>query len=368
MSQFYIQAARIASALVPQSFDNCLAAGHSYRQNDYNPILWRAKDRRIGRGERFQEDRGGMKVFVVLNRTSGQSARERVRGSLGSHFGSSRIPYEIHETQKGEKLSEIVRERMRRGFDLAVAAGGDGTVSAVIDGITGSPIPLGIIPTGTGNLIARELGIPEAVDDAVKLIAGTPRLRKIDVMKIGGRMFVLNASVGISAAIVNGTTRKSKRYFGRIAYYVSAVPKLFTLKHRQLVVTVDGSGQEYRAIEVAVMNCGILAKMHYPKAPEIRIDDGYLDVFILGTKPFRDYPLYLFGMLAGRSPDFLSRYIKAQRRVAIRSNVPLPVQADGDMIGTTPLDVEILPGAVTVLVPEKDVIIPALDSDRQTSG
>jgi YegS/Rv2252/BmrU family lipid kinase len=277
------------------------------------------------------------------------------------------MSYEIHETQKGEKLGEIVREAIRHGFDIAVAAGGDGTVSAVIDGIAGSPIPLGIIPTGTGNLIARELGIPEDVDDAVRLIAGSPQSRKIDLMKIGDRVFVLNASVGISAAVISDTTRKSKRYFGRIAYFWNTVLKMFTLKRRKLVVTVDGSRQEYRAIEVAIMNCGILAKMLYPKAPEIHVDDGYLDVLILGTKPFRDYPIYLLGILAGRTPDIISRFIKVRRRVTIRSNVPLPVQADGDMIGTTPLDVETLPGAVTVLVPGEDVNIPSPDTDQKIS-
>jgi YegS/Rv2252/BmrU family lipid kinase len=306
-----------------------------------------------------------MKAFVVLNRTSGQEAHERVRGVLDSHFGASRVRYEVHETRKGERLGEIVRRRMRHGFDLAVAAGGDGTVSAVIDGIAGSPIPLGIIPTGTGNLIARELCIPQEVDDAVRLIAGAPRSRKIDVMKIGNRVFVLNASVGVSAAVIGDTTRRSKHHFGRIAYFWNTIPKMFTLKRRQLVVTADGDGQEYRAIEVAIMNCGILAKMLHPKTPEIRIDDGYLDVFILGTKPFRDFPLYIFRLLTGRTPDILSRFIKVERCVAIRSDVPLPVQADGDMVGTTPLEVELLPGAVTVLVPEEDVIVPALDSDRE---
>lgn len=307
-----------------------------------------------------------MKAFVVLNRASGQEAHERVRGALDSQFGASRIEYEVHETRQGEKLGEIVRERMQHGFDLAVAAGGDGTVSAVIDGIAGSPIPLGIIPTGTGNLIARELCIPQEVDDAVKLIAGAPRSRKIDVMRIGNRVFVLNTSVGISAAIISDTTRRSKHHFGRIAYLWNTIPKMFTLKRRQLVVTVDGNEQEYRAIEVAIMNCGILAKMLHPKAPEIRIDDGYLDVLILGTKPFRDFPLYIFRLLTGRTPDILSRFIRVERRVAVRSDIPLPVQADGDMIGTTPLEVELLPGAVTVLVPKEDVIASALDSDQET--
>jgi diacylglycerol kinase (ATP) len=308
-----------------------------------------------------------MKAFVVLNPASGQKAHERVRGALEGHFGSSGIQYEVHEARKGEKLDEIVRGRMRDGFDLAVAAGGDGTVSAVIDGITGSPIPLGIIPTGTGNLIARELCIPDEVEDAVKLIAGAPRSRKIDVMKIGKRVFVLNASVGISAAVISDTTRRSKHRFGRIAYLWNTIPRMFTLKRRHLVVAVDGRGQEYRAIEVAIMNCGMLAKMLYPKGPEIRIDDGCLDVLILGTKPVRDYPLYIFRILTGRTPDILSRFIKVEKCVAIRSNVPLPVQADGDMIGTTPLDVELLPGAVTVLVPEAHVVVPALDSDPESA-
>jgi YegS/Rv2252/BmrU family lipid kinase len=307
-----------------------------------------------------------MKAFVVLNRTSGQGAHERVRGALDSQFGASRIQYEVHETRKGEKLGEIVRGRVRHGFDLAVAAGGDGTVSAVIDGIAGSPIPLGIIPTGTGNLIARELCIPQEVDDAVKLIAGAPRSRKIDVMKIGNRVFVLSASVGVSASVISDTTKRSKHHFGRIAYFWNTIPRMFTLKRRRLVVTADGREQEYRAIEVAIMNCSMLPKMLYPKGPKIRIDDGYLDVLIFGTKPFRDFPLYIFRLLTGRTPDIFSRFTRVERRVAIRSDVPLPVQTDGDMVGTTPLEVELLPGAVTVLVPEEDVIAPALDSGQET--
>ncbi|HSG28150.1 MAG TPA: diacylglycerol kinase family protein [Candidatus Krumholzibacterium sp.] len=287
---------------------------------------------------------------MILNRKSGQEAHERVRGALNTHFGASGIQYEVHETREGENLGEIVRGSMRHGFDLVVAAGGDGTVSAVIDGIAGNSIPLGIIPTGTGNLIARELCIPEDVDDAVRLIAGTPRSKKIDVMKIGDRVFVLNASVGISAAVISKTTRISKRLFGRIAYFWNTILKMFTLRRRQIVVTADGSGQEYRAIEVAIMNCGILAKMLYPKAPDIRIDDGYLDLFILGTEPIRNLPLYIFRLITGRKPDIFSRFIKVKKRVTIRSSVPLPVQADGDMIGTTPLEVVLLPGAVTVLV------------------
>jgi diacylglycerol kinase (ATP) len=305
-----------------------------------------------------------MKAFVILNPAAGKKAHESVREALGRHFAASNIEYEVHETLKGEKPGEIVRARMRDGFDLVVAAGGDGTVSDVIDGLIGSSKPLGIIPTGTGNLIARELGIPDDVDAAVEVIASAPRSRRIDAMRIGRRMFVLNASVGISAAVMGSTTRKSKNRFGRIAYVATTVGKMFTLRPRYLVVAVDGKAHAYRAVEVAIMNCGMLAKMLYPKGPEIRIDDGHLDVWILGLKTIRDYPRYIRGIMEGRPVDLLARFINAEGRVTIRSNVPLPVQADGDIIGTTPVEVELLPGAVTVLVPEQPVIVPAPGLDR----
>jgi len=308
-----------------------------------------------------------MKAFVVLNPAAGQNAHESVREALGSHFGAAHIQYEVHETLKADKPGEIVRARLRDGFDLAVAVGGDGTVSDVIDGLAGSAVPLGIIPTGTGNLIARELSIPLEVDDAVGLIAGAPRSRKIDAMRIGKRVFVLNVSVGISASVMSGTTGKDKKRFGRIAYLGTAIRKIFTLKSRYLGVSVDGITHEYRAIEVAIMNCGMLAKMLYPKGPEIRIDDGHLDVLVLGMRTIRDYPRYIFGIIGARPVDFLSRFIKAERCVSIRSNVPLPVQADGDIIGTTPIEVEFLPGAVAVLVPEEQVIVPAPDLDRESA-
>ncbi len=215
----------------------------------------------------------------------------------------------------------------------------------------GTTVPLGIIPTGTGNLIARELGIPTDVDDAVALITAPHRSRSIDAMRIGERVFILNVSVGVSASVIGGTTPKYKSRFGRVAYTWTVISKLFTLRPRRLTVAVDGTAHEYHAFEVAVMNCGILAKMLYPKGPEISIDDGRLDVLVLGIRTIRDYPRYVLGVVSGRRPDIVSRFLTAERSVTIRSAQPVPVQADGDMIGSSPIEIELLRGAVSVLVP-----------------
>jgi diacylglycerol kinase family enzyme len=287
-----------------------------------------------------------MRALVVLNPAAGQEGHESVREALADHLGPSRIGFDIHETRREDDLGKIVRARLRSGFDLVVAVGGDGTISDVIDGLVGTSIPLGIVPTGTGNLVARDLGIPSEIDNAVRVVAGAPRSRKIDAMRIGDRVFVLNVSVGFSAAVIRRTSQGSKHRFGRIAYLAAIVSKIFTSRPRTLVVTA----------------CGMLARMLYPKGPEIRIDDGRLDVFVLGIRTIREYPRFVVGILAGRPADFVSRYTGAERRVTIRSDVPLPVQADGDIIGTTPIEVELLPGAVTVLVPEEDPNVPAPDA------
>jgi len=296
-----------------------------------------------------------MKAFIILNPAAGKNAREPILEAINRYFTNSQIEYEIYETTKGDKPGDIVRARLRDNFDLVVAAGGDGTVSAVIDGLVGSSVPMGIIPAGTGNLIARELKIPLEIIDSVALIANTHKIKKIDAMRIGKRTFVLNVSVGISASVIEGTTRKNKNRFGRLAYLGTAIIKIFTFRNRILKVAIDGKTRTYRAVEVTISNCGILSKMLYPRGPDVRIDDGHLDVWTLSSKTFWDYPRYLFEMITRRPAKDLSHFRNSEKMVSIRSRIPLPVQADGDIIGTTPVEVEVLPGALTVLVAEKPV-------------
>lgn len=295
-----------------------------------------------------------MKALVILNPPDGNNEIQVLRDALSRHFPAVGIEYEIYETHRGDRLAEIVRRRRRDGFDLVVAAGGDGTVSAVSDGLVGSSIPLGIIPTGTGNLIARELNIPDDAEAAIVLIATAPHKRKIDAMRIGKRAYFLNASVGVSASVISGTTRKNKNRFGRIAYIGTTLLKVLSSKPRYLIVEADGKAHSYRAVEAAIMNCGLLGRLFYPKGPEIRIDDGHLGIWILSIKTTWDYLRYVTGIVAGWTVNPETHFIRAERTISIRSNVPLPVQADGDIIGTTPVDVEVLPGVLTVLVSKAD--------------
>ena len=189
-----------------------------------------------------------MKALVIVASTASALTRESLRRCLDA----SGMACEVIETQTGDPVSELVRDRLPGGFDRVVAVGGDGTVSAVAHALEGTGVPLGIVPAGTGNLVARELGIPLSVEESVALIAreSAPE-RRIDAMRIGGRTYLLNAGVGINAEVIDETSRLGKSLFGRSAYVGTAVWKVLQAKPQRMEVTVDGEARVYFATDVA---------------------------------------------------------------------------------------------------------------------
>jgi len=296
------------------------------------------------------------RALVIVNPTLGADATGKLREELANHFPRVGIRYEIYETTPGVRAGDVIQTRLRDGIDFVMAAGGDGTVAAAIDGLVGSRVPLGIIPIGTGNLVARELGLPLGTGDAVALLAGAPRSRRIDALRINGRSFVLNASVGVSAAIMGNTTRGEKRFLGPMAYVGTGIWRVPGFKPQRMDVTIDGLTRTVTAMDVAVLNCGILTRTIYPMGADVRLDDGHLDVLILRVRGVLDYPRYFLDLLLRRPATPLAFYFRAERKVVLRSPTPQAVQADGDIIGNTPVEIDVLPAAVTVLVPDRSPI------------
>jgi diacylglycerol kinase (ATP) len=291
-----------------------------------------------------------MKALVIINAHAGKGDHDAVRETIARRLREGDIDFEFEEIKKGDYAADVVRRRLHDGFDLVVAAGGDGTVSCTLDGMQGSDIPIGIIPAGTGNMIARELDIPTKIDDAAALIAGRDAQHKrIDAMRIGDHIYALNAGVGINAAVVANTSRKDKSRLGFLAYVITTL-RLLRSRPRRVDITVDGETRQYRTVEVAISNCGILARTLYPSGPEIRADDGRLDIWILSLESFFDYVRYLVGDIILRRRT-RATFLAARNRIVIDSERPWVAQADGEVIGHTPLEIELVPGAVTVLVP-----------------
>jgi diacylglycerol kinase (ATP) len=299
--------------------------------------------------------RGVTKAFVVLNPVAGNSDVNIVRQALEEHLGNGDWHYEIYETTGQERLADVVSVALDQGFDVFVAAGGDGTVSGVVNGLAHSNHPLAIIPVGTGNTLARELDIPLDVEDALAILVGEHEVRTIDAIQIGDRFFVLNVGVGVSAVMMRDTHREDKRRLGLIAYLWMGLKKLIDWQVHRFDVVVDDQEDTFRASEVVVANSGAIGDPAFRWWPQVRLDDGRLDVCVVRARNAIDCLKLAWSVLLGRQRhDSNMRCLRADQSVVITAGQPLPVQGDGELIGHTPVQVDVVPGAVQVIVPPRD--------------
>jgi diacylglycerol kinase (ATP) len=297
---------------------------------------------------------GAPHVLIVHNPAAGIMNAHFVRRKVEDHFARLGWLHTVYETRLGEAVEPVVRTYLTQGVDVVVAVGGDGTISAAAGGLEESSIPLGIVPTGTWNALARNLHIPGNLDQALNLITSEHTTRSLDLMVARGRYYILNISVGISPTIMNGTPRQSKRRFGVLAYFWSLVFTLFGSRSRLFLIRVDGENYRLRACEIMLVNSSIFGIGELPTSLDIHPDDGIIHVCVLKTRTLPGILRVAFNILLRRKnsphPNEL-KCIKAYSEIAIHSRKPLLVQGDGDVLGRTPLRVQVKPNAVRVIVP-----------------
>jgi YegS/Rv2252/BmrU family lipid kinase len=294
-------------------------------------------------------------IYVILNPVAGNSSVEEIRKLLESHCNTHSWGYEIYETTGEENIAEIASQACRDGANLVVAAGGDGTVAGVVNGLVKSDVPLGILPVGTGNGLARALSIPLNLPDAVALLAGGNRQMPLDAMQVGEKVYILNVSAGISSRAMRETPAEKKRRFGMLAYAWTFAQLLFGHQPRRFQLDIDHHQIEVRATEVLVSNGAALKERASLLGPRESFSDGQFEVYILTARTLAEYLRLVWQVI--RKPEQRKadlRDLRVKESITIRSlGRPQPVQADGEMIGQTPVDVRILPRALQVIVPEE---------------
>lgn len=294
------------------------------------------------------------KTYVVLNPVAGVSEPGAVRAQIEAALQSHGFPMEIYETsgKSDEDIRQLVRAAVRQGFQLFISAGGDGTLSDVIDGLVGSDIPLVIIPTGTWNALARALDIPLQVEPAIDLLFQPHRIQTIDAMQVGQRYFVLSVSAGIGAMTMKDVERKDKRRLGKLADLQKAVAEMLEFRAFQFDVKIDGAVTKFRAAELMVANTSILGLKALRLDPNIRMDDGKLNVCRLYANTVGDYLKLGVSMLRGdQERNWNMLCMDAYDEVEISSRERIPVQGDGDVIGHLPVTVKLRPKAIRIVTP-----------------
>lgn len=245
------------------------------------------------------------------------------------------------------------RQAVADGAKLVLVCGGDGTVAACAGALVGTGVAMAVLPDGTGNLLARNLGIPLELSEALEVaFAGSDR--QLDVLAAGDLRFLVMAGLGLDAALIRDTDEQLKRRLGWLAYLGGFVRAI--RRHRAVRYEIrldDQPPLRQRAIGVLVGNVGQL-EAGITLLPAAAPDDGKLDVIVLKPRTALDWPVLAGRILrkrpsAGRQADVLSG-----RRVRITAARPVPFEFDGDFVGErTELDVTVLPGALLMRCPSR---------------
>ncbi len=253
----------------------------------------------------------------------------------------------------------IAEQSRTDGFDVMVSHGGDGTAMQVAAGLVGTNITLGLVPGGTGNVLAGNLRLPRTTANAARALLRAER-RRIDLGVVeradGQHYFAVVAGAGFDAQLMADTGLQAKRRWKFGAYVVRAALTLTSVRSAPHRVIVDGAATDVRAAMLLVLNCGKLPpgflKLRHSVAP----DDGWLDVVALDADGAFQSASALIELMFGNGGTQGGRGRRVwwgrgrTIRVELPTGVERPVQLDGEVTGTTPFEVRLLPGALSVLV------------------
>jgi len=276
------------------------------------------------------------------------SFRETVGAALAEHGWDEPMWLETTPEDTGQGQARTAAEA---GVDVVLACGGDGTVTATAAGLAGTGVPLAVIPLGTGNLLARNLGLPVDLDEALT-VALTGQNRRLDTGLANGSLFLTMAGLGLDAKMLADASEPVKKRLGWLAYLLAALGHLRDRPMRVRLRTDSGASVRCRASGVIVGNVGAL-QGGVPLLPDAEPDDGRLDVVVLTAGTVAGWLAVVLHVLLRRRSDATSRVLRrtfAELRIDI--NRPHLWELDGEVMGhTRQLVITVQPGALLVRVP-----------------
>ncbi len=296
------------------------------------------------------------RTIIIQNPAAGQDDPAKLRRALGGAFAARGSSFDLAETQCPGHAAELARNAVELGYRTVCVAGGDGTIAEAATGLAECDTPLAIIPRGTANQLAHNLGIPTDLEAAVDVaVTGSPTA--IDLGRINGRNFALVAGAGFDAAVMAAATRELKERWGFAAYIYAAVKEALAATPTRFRLDVDGKTLEVHAVTVMVANMGELFSSFIPlrlplaPRPKYSWQDGLLDVVIVAPRKFPEFAAILW-RAAHKQFGGDERLIHFQaREVTIEADPAIAVQIDGDPAGETPVTASVMRGALNVLLP-----------------
>lgn len=291
------------------------------------------------------------RFLVIHNPVAGARRGRHLRAVIERLIGAHGAEVEVRATTGRGDAEAIARSVLPGTVDAVVAAGGDGTINEVINGLaargdSGAAAPLGLVPLGTANVLANELRLPFGTDGiADALVFGPSRVVNLGVAN--GRCFSMMAGVGLDAQVVESVDPGLKRMTGKVAYAVETLSQLIRQRNRRYTVTIGG--QSWEVASVVVAN-GRFYGGRFVCAREASLFQRRLDVCLFPGMGRWNAVRYLWGVLAGRLEHFRDYRIVPADRVFIDGPPGECVQGDGDTIARLPVEMSVSPWRLPMIV------------------
>lgn len=299
-----------------------------------------------------------MKAQLIYNPTAGPWDVRRALKRVRSYLRRRGWSVGLQLTKKAGDATTMARAAAQAGYDVVVVAGGDGTVNEAVNGLVGTRTALGVLPVGTGNMWAKQLGIPTYTltnplrlrEAAAYLAEGS--IHRVDVGQANNRYFLCWAGIGLDAQVtteMEPRKRRTKR-LGVLPYVVAAVTVARDFQGVRTRVSLDGDIVRGRTLLILVSNIQQYIGM-LNVAREARMDDGLLDVFVFKGMGLQYAARHLLKIVSRRHLQDPKVVHRQARRIEVWTEWAIPVQVDGDPIGATPITLKVVPRALSVLVP-----------------
>lgn len=291
-------------------------------------------------------------VRVILNPAAGQD--EPALKVFNRIFREAGYGWDVRITQQAGDATRLAKEAVAENVDMVVVYGGDGSIMEAAAGMIGSSVPMGIIPGGTGNVISQALNIPRVAEEAAALlVSGTRTIRSIDVGMAGDKCFLERVGVGLEATVTQAADREAKDKYGIFAYIISTVQALAEPDIVKYHLTIDGEKMETEGLSCVVANIGDLGVANLSLSPDVDLSDGMLDIFVIRKANLMSMFSLAASVIGGNENQDKMPHFKG-REIEIIAEPGQPVQADGELIGNSPVSVKVLPQALNVIVPPVD--------------
>jgi diacylglycerol kinase (ATP) len=284
------------------------------------------------------------RTCVILNPTARSERARRWTERLRELCGDALLC----ATARAGEAEQLARNAVAEGFEQIVAAGGDGTIHEVVNGMADSDAALGLMPMGTMNVFANELGLPANDLGRCWEIIRAEQTRLIDLPTANGKHFVQLAGVGLDAQVVKETSLTFKRNFGPLSYLISAAQIASRRPPRLLIESEDALTEEGSFV---LVGNGRLYGGPFPFFKHAVIDDGLFDVLVFKQLGYIEVIKYLQNVIF--TSDITTREVEyfQTRRLRVSSVEDVPVELDGELVGGCPVEFQMRPRRLKVLAP-----------------